>query len=58
MNRFRYIGCDSTFNGFTGTVFEASGFNDPESAEYEALLFQPDGHEIALYCSRDDLEAA
>jgi hypothetical protein len=58
MNKFRYIGFDKHYAGTTGEAAPATGHNDPESAEFQAWMFQPDGEEIALYCSRDDLETA
>jgi hypothetical protein len=59
--------------GMEGLVFKASGHHDPESAEYQAWLFQPDDalhlggiigpndEQVAFYCEWKDfdiLEAA
>ena len=43
-------------NGTVGTIYKAGGFYDPDSAEYEAYLFQPDGEEDAYYVAREDFE--
>lgn len=43
-------------DGTPGTVWQASGYNDPESIECGAWLFQPDDEidEGAYYCSREN----
>lgn len=42
--------CSYPPNGSKGIAFAAGGFDDPESAECGAYLFQPDGDENAYYC--------
>lgn len=43
--------------GTHGVAWPAGGFNDPESCEQGAYLFQPDGEERAYYCDPEhDLE--
>jgi hypothetical protein len=51
-NRATFIALDSEVpaRGVTGIAFAAGGFSDPESAEFGAYLFQPDGDENAYYC--------
>lgn len=46
-------------DGTPGTAFQASGFNDPESIEYEAWMFAPDDEPdgAAYYCSRENWQA-
>ena len=41
-------------DGTAGLAFQASGFNDPESVEYEAWMFAPDDEPdgAAYYCER------
>ena len=58
MARAKYIG-DSQIPkpGSVGLVEVAHGHGDPDSAEYEAFLFTPDGDENSYYVGRDDLEA-
>ena len=45
--------------GAKGTAWAASGFDDPNSAEYGAYLFQPDGQpdgdESAYYCNPEEV---
>lgn len=42
--------CQQPTTGSKGIAYAAHGFDDPESAEYGAYLFQPDGDENAYYC--------
>ena len=49
-----HMDCDFPPNGTRGTAFPASGHTDPESCEFGAWLFQPDGEENAYYCSESD----
>lgn len=42
--------------GAVGFAAVASGHDDPESAEYGAYLFTPDGDVNAYYVAADDLD--
>jgi hypothetical protein len=50
--RATFVAADCQFppNGTKGTAVAASGFSDPESAEYGAYVFAPDDEEAAYYC--------
>ena len=52
------IPCDEPAAGSIGISFRAPGFYDPESASYEAWLFEPSENNPernAYYCAFDDL---
>jgi hypothetical protein len=51
-NRYRYVARDvqEPAYGVVGEAWPASGYSDPNSCEYGAYLFQPDGCENAYYC--------
>lgn len=54
-SRATYVGGDRTDSQFPrwgsmGLAWAASGFDDPESIEFGAYLFQPDGCRNAYYC--------
>ena len=42
--------------GQEGIAFRASGYHDPESAQFLAWLFRPNGDENAYYCDGGELE--
>lgn len=50
--RATFVGSNASFpaGGSKGIAFAAGGFDDPDSAECGAYLFQPDGDENAYYC--------
>ena len=56
--RARWTACGLTWPelGCTGIVWQANGHYDPESIEYKAWLFEPDGDEGAVFCERSDFE--
>ncbi len=58
--RYRWVtgGLSEPSFGAIGSAWPASGYDDPESAEQGAYLFQPDGDENAYYCAESDLERA
>lgn len=48
--RAQYVGnCVVPGPGTIGAAWPADGHDDPESCQYEAYLFQPDGDENAYY---------
>lgn len=47
---FHAADCQFPPSGSQGFAWPAGGFDDPESAEHGAYLFQPDGDDSAYYC--------
>lgn len=60
VSRFEYIGtCAVPAPGSQGEAWPAPGHDDPESCQYGAYMFQPDGDEHAYYVDPEtDLRAA
>jgi hypothetical protein len=62
MTRAIYTGdCDDPAPGSKGTVQPANGFNDPQSAEFGAWSFTPDGKpgeaaQVSYYIAEEDFE--
>ena len=50
MKRYEYIGdCQIPAPGSQGEASPAPGHDDPESCQYGAWMFQPDGEDGAYY---------
>lgn len=48
--KYEYIGdCQKPSPGSVGEAWPAEGCDDPESCQYGAWLFQPDGDQDAYY---------
>jgi hypothetical protein len=42
--------------GAEGDVWRSEDYDNPESPEYQALMFLPDGAEEGVYCGEEHLE--